>query len=72
MTTNFAYDSDGRLCAVGATSCASPNVTYDDAGRTATYNGWAYLYDSAGHMISACQGTTCHRPSVLPHESAPE
>ncbi len=59
VTTNFAYDSDGRLCAVGATSCSSPNVTYDDAGRTATYNGWSYLYDSAGRLVSACQSTSC-------------
>jgi hypothetical protein len=25
------------LCAVGATDCSSPNVTYNDAGMTETY-----------------------------------
>jgi RHS repeat-associated protein len=58
-TTNFAYDANGQLCKVGATSCTSPNVTYDSAGRTATYNGWAFLYDAEGRLTSACQSTSC-------------
>ena len=36
----------GRLCAVGATTCASPNLTYDSAGRTATWSGWTFAYDA--------------------------
>jgi RHS repeat-associated protein len=59
VTTNFAYDEEGRLCAVGATTCSSPNVTYDDAGRTQTYNGWFYDYDSAGRLTAACHSASC-------------
>jgi RHS repeat-associated protein len=58
-TTNFAYNSSGQLCKTGATSCSSPNVTYDTAGRTASYNGWVYAYDAEGRMTSACKSTSC-------------
>ena len=58
-TTNFAYNSSGQLCKTGSTSCTSPNVTYDTAGRTASYNGWVYLYDAEGRMTSACKSTSC-------------
>ena len=59
MTTNFAYDDQGRLCAVGASDCSSPNVTYNDAGMTEIIGGWFYRYDSARHLVSACQSTSC-------------
>ena len=58
-TTNFAFNSSGQLCKVGSTSCSSPNVTYDTAGRTASYNGWVYVYDAEGRMTSACKSTSC-------------
>jgi len=59
VTTNFAYDDQGRLCAVGASDCSSPNVTYTDAGMTEIIGGWFYRYDSARHLVSACQSTSC-------------
>ena len=58
-TTNFAYNSSGQLCKTSSTSCTSPNVTYDSAGRTASYNGWVYTYDAEGRMTSACKSTSC-------------
>jgi RHS repeat-associated protein len=58
-TTNYAYDAAGRLCAVGATTCASPNLTYDSVGRTATYAGWTFAYDAESRLVSACKSATC-------------
>jgi RHS repeat-associated protein len=58
-TTNFAYDTQGRLCKVGGTSCASPNVTYDSAGRTTSWAGWTFGYDAEGRLVSACKSATC-------------
>ena len=58
-TTNFAYNASGQLCKVGGTGCTSPNVTYDTAGRTASYNGWVYVYDAEGRMTSACKSSSC-------------
>ncbi len=57
--TNFAYDAQGRLCAVGATTCTTPNVTYDSAGRTKSWNGWTFAYDADGRLVSACKSATC-------------
>jgi RHS repeat-associated protein len=53
-TTNFAYDANGQLCAIGATTCAVPNVVYDSAGRTAQDDSWIYTYDSQGRLIEVC------------------
>jgi RHS repeat-associated protein len=68
-TTNYAYNAKGQLCKVGATSCgtptcAAPYVTYDSAGRTACFNGWAYVYDAEGRLIKACESTTCATSGV--------
>jgi hypothetical protein len=47
-------------CARPAAPAAShPNVTYDTAGRTATYNGWFIVYDAEGRLTSACKSTSC-------------
>lgn len=59
VTTNFAYDAEGRLCKTAATSCTSPNVTYDTAGRTKTWNGWTFGYDPDGRLLTACKSATC-------------
>jgi RHS repeat-associated protein len=63
VTTNFAYTSDGQLCDVETApttaSCSGGNVTYDTAGRTATYNGWWFIYDAEGRLISACKSSSC-------------
>ncbi len=58
-TTDFAYNTSGQLCKVGASSCTSPNVTYDTAGRFTSYNGWVYAYDARGRLTSACKSTSC-------------
>lgn len=42
----------------GAATCASPNLTHDSAGRTATWNGWTFGYDADGRMVSACKSPT--------------
>ena len=34
-------------------------MTYDTAGRTASYNGWVYVYDAEGRMTSARKSTSC-------------
>ena len=59
VTTNFAYNAQGQLCVTGATSCASPNVTDDTAGRTKSWNGWTFAYDSEARLVSACKSSTC-------------
>lgn len=53
-TTDFSYDSSGQLCAIGASSCLAPNVTYDSAGRIAGDDQWIYSYDSEGRLIEVC------------------
>jgi RHS repeat-associated protein len=57
--TNFAYNSQGQLCHVGLTTCGTPNVTEDAAGRTLTWNGWSFLYDAAGRISYACTVSGC-------------
>lgn len=47
-TTNFAYNASGQLCNTGATNCGTPNVTYEAAGRTRSWNGWFFSYDAEG------------------------
>ncbi len=59
VTTNFAYNAKGQLCKVGATTCGTPNVTYDTAGRTKTYAGWTYEYDAEGRLVKACEAGSC-------------
>ena len=59
ITTNFAYNTDGQLCEVGATTCGTPNVTDDAAGRIATWNGWWFRYDAEGRLLTACKSSTC-------------
>jgi len=59
LTTNYAYDGNGQLCKVGGTSCATPNVTYDSAGRTDAYGGWLYEYDAEGRLVTACKSSSC-------------
>jgi hypothetical protein len=59
VATDFAYDAEGRLCTTGATSCTSPNVTYDDHGRTETWNGWTFSYDPDGRLLTACKSAGC-------------
>ena len=34
-------------------------MTYDSAGRTASYNSWVYAYDAEGRMTSACKSSSC-------------
>lgn len=34
-------------------------MTYDSAGRTASYNGWVFEYDSEGRMTRACKSSSC-------------
>jgi RHS repeat-associated protein len=58
-TTNFAYNASGQLCRVGGTSCSTPNVTYDDAGRTRNWNGWYFAYDAEGRLAKACKNSDC-------------
>jgi RHS repeat-associated protein len=59
LTTNYAYNASGQLCKVGGTSCATPNVTYDSAGRTESYGGWVYEYDAEGRLVTACKSSSC-------------
>ena len=58
-TTNFAYNSAGQLCKIGATSCGTPNVTHDAAGRTQSWNGWTFAYDGGGRLAAACKVAGC-------------
>jgi RHS repeat-associated protein len=58
-TTTFAYNADGQLCRTGATSCGTPNLTYDKAGRTRAWNGWWLSYDPDGRLASACRSENC-------------
>ncbi len=58
-TTNFAYNASGQLCHIGATTCGTPNVTYDDAGRTRFWNGWFFSYDAEGRLTKACKDSSC-------------
>jgi RHS repeat-associated protein len=57
--TSFAYDTEGQLCKVGATICGTPNVSYDSAGRTLTWNGWTLTNDGEGRLASACKVAGC-------------
>ena len=59
VTTNFGYNATGQLCATGATTCTTPNVTYDTAGRTKVWNGWNFTYDAEARLVSACKSATC-------------
>lgn len=59
VTTNFAYNAAGQLCKTAATACTSPNVTYDSAGRTSSWNGWTLTYDGEGRLASACKVAGC-------------
>jgi RHS repeat-associated protein len=59
VTTNFAYNTGGQLCKVGATTCGTPNVTDDTAGRIETWNGWWFRYDAEGRLLTACKSSTC-------------
>jgi RHS repeat-associated protein len=55
-TTTYAHDAEGQL-----TSC-SPScgtISYDAAGRTATWNGWYLAYDGEGRLASACKASGC-------------
>jgi RHS repeat-associated protein len=58
-TTDFAYNASGQLCKVGATTCGTPNVTYDSAGRTASWDGWYLKYDAHDRLVKACQDSGC-------------
>jgi len=58
-TTNFAYNADGQLCKTGATTCGTPNVTYDSVGRTRNWNGWWFNYDAEGRLTRACKDSGC-------------
>ena len=63
VTTAFLYNTAGQLCSVGGSSCTSPaskSLTYDSDGRTATWNGWAFLYDGDARLTSACQSASCN------------
>jgi RHS repeat-associated protein len=59
VTTDFAYNADGQLCKIGATTCGTPNVTYDVAGRTRSWNGWWFSYDAEGRLTKACKTSNC-------------
>jgi RHS repeat-associated protein len=58
-TTNFAYDGNGQLCRTAGTTCGTPNVSYDDAGRTRNWAGWWLTYDGEGRLTKACKSSTC-------------
>ena len=62
VATDFAYDAEGRLCKTGATTCGTPNVTYDTAGRTKIWNGWTVAYDP-DHNYQARRST--RRPGPI-------
>ncbi|CAN5516529.1 hypothetical protein BH24ACT5_BH24ACT5_03780 [soil metagenome] len=64
VTTNFGYNPQGQLCKVGGNTCTGANVTYDTAGRTKTYNGWAYEYDAEGRLVRACESSSCATSGV--------
>lgn len=59
VTTDFAYDAEGRLCRVAGTSCAGANVTHNAEGRITGWNGWYYSYDTEGTLTGACRSATC-------------
>ncbi len=59
VTTNFAYNAEGQLCKTGATTCGTPNVTYDSVGRTRSWNGWWFRYDAEGRLTEACKDSGC-------------
>ncbi len=58
-TTDFAYNAAGQLCQVGGTTCGTPDVTYDSAGRTASWNGWHLKYDGHDRLLKACRDAGC-------------
>jgi RHS repeat-associated protein len=56
VTTSYMYDAEGQLASCSPT-CGT--ITYDAAGRTATWNGWYLSYDAESRLLSACKAASC-------------
>jgi YD repeat-containing protein len=57
VTRRYAWDANSNRCA-NASSCTTPDFTYDDADRVLSSPAWSsYSYDSRGNMTSATPRT---------------